>query len=97
MSSNSSYRLPSGGGSRGRDRRGSGDGRIPEAQPVEINRYNLLAFMNRNNFMHSIQKMCFFSIHRALFPSERSSRVRPDGDSERYRREVARGRRGGIE
>ena len=56
MSSNSSYRLPSGGGSRGRDRRGSGDGRIPEVQPVEINRYNLLVFMNRNNFMHSIQK-----------------------------------------
>lgn len=63
VSSNSSYRLPSGGGSRGRDRHGSGDGRIPEAQPVEIN-----------------------SIHRALFPSERSSRMRPDGDSEGYRR-----------
>ena len=60
MSSNSSYRLPSGGGSRGRDRRGSGDGRIPEVQPVEINRYNLLAFMNRNNFMHSIPKKWFF-------------------------------------
>ena len=55
MSSNSSYRLPSGGGSRGRDRRGSGDGRIHEVQPVEIN-------------------------------SERSFRVRPDGDSEGYRR-----------
>merc|ERR1712242_142000 len=34
VSSNSSYRLPSGGGSYGRDRRGSGDGRIAEAQPV---------------------------------------------------------------
>ena len=68
MSSNSSYRLPSGGGSRGRDRRGSGDGRIPEVQPVEINRYNLLAFMNRNNFMHSKQKIVvvFFVAFTAL-------------------------------
>ena len=67
MSSNSSYRLPSGGGSRGRDRRGSGDGRIHEVQPVEINRYNQLAFMNRNNFMHSIQKNGgFFAAFTAL-------------------------------